>query len=335
MPTYRAVIRLLFALLVPALAASGVRAAPIEILVPAYMEPTMVGGVLDGPWRTLADGANQGRRISVILNPASGPGSLPPPTAWATASAAFRCDRCEDLLGFTSTRYGTRPIEEVKREIDAYYTHYPVTGIFLDELPSEADMLDVDGNGNLIHAPIWSARMAYYSELYQYIQSRGAPGNTRVVGNPGTRTVESFLTGADGYGRGADSLIVYENSAELLLGSPATSAYVPTPWNAASGYRDQLGYLVHTTSAAQLDSVLARIDANGGGIAFVTDGTDPAGPLDQRYTQLPSYWESLLAQAEVCLIPAPGALGLLLAGLLPIAWRRVNKTLSKPDLSRV
>ena len=38
------------------------------------------------------------------------------------AAAAFTCDRCESLLGFTSTRYGLRPIAEVEAEIDAYYS---------------------------------------------------------------------------------------------------------------------------------------------------------------------------------------------------------------------
>jgi len=302
------------------LCAGTAKAGPFEVFVPAYFEPTLQGGALTGPWQTLAQSAAQGMRLSVILNPASGPGPLPPPAVWAEATAAFRCDRCEDLLGFTSTRWGERPIEEVKAEIRAYYEHYPVTGIFLDELPSEADMLDVDANGALIRSPIWAARMAYYSELHAFVRSLGGPARGRVVANPGTRTIEAFLTGEAGYGPGADDLIVFENDAATLLGG----GYVPTPWNADPAYRDHLGYLVHSTDAAQLSTVLSRVQGNGARIVYVTDGTDPPGPTDARYTQLPTYWAALSAQAEVCEIPVPGSAALcLLAGLwLPIARRR-------------
>ena len=46
----------------------------------------------------------------------------------------------------------------------------------------------------------------------------------------------------------ADSLIVFENSAGVLLGG----AYVPTGWSQAPGYEDQLGYMVHSTGAGDL-----------------------------------------------------------------------------------
>ena len=301
---------------------SGARAAPFEIMVPAYFLPESTpGGALVGDWASLASATQGGLRVTAILNPASGPGTDLSPV-WANAAAAFRCDRCESLLGFVSTHYGERPIATVKAEIDAYYRWYPVTGIFLDEMPSEADMLDVVG-GALVHAPQWDATMAYYREIYQYIKAKAPAERTRVVGNPGTRTVEEFLAGEGGaLGPVADSLIVFENSAGVLLGG----AYVPTGWSQAPGYEDQLGYMVHSTGAGDLAQVLGQVDAFNGGIAYVTDGSfgpvGPGGQPDNRYTQLPTYWTSLLAQAEFCEVPAAGSAPLFALGLGLLGWRR-------------
>ena len=47
--------------------------------------------------------------------------------------------------------------------------------------------------------------------------SLGGAAGARVMGNPGTRTVEAFLTGDGRYGPGADSLMVFENRQEVLL----------------------------------------------------------------------------------------------------------------------
>ena len=302
------------------------RATPFEVMVPAYFRPASTAGALTGDWAALATAANAGLRVTAILNPASGPGAIQSPV-WADAASAFRCDRCEGLLGFVSTHYadGSRSLATVKAEIDAYYSWYPVTGIFLDEMPSEADMLDVVG-GVLVHDRLWNTKMAYYREIYQYIKSKGSAANTRVVGNPGTRTVEEFLQG-EGPGRGpvADSLIVFENSAAILLNSaglPSAQAFAPTGWSLQQSYEDQLGYMVHSTSAADLGQVLAKIDAFNGGIAYVTDGLFPPGGPDRRYTQLPTYWNSLIAQAEFCEVPVAASAPLFALGLGLLGLRR-------------
>lgn len=325
-PMYAAFARIIAAAVL-ALLISPSRAAPVELIVPAYFLPQFNDVSLTGDWATLAGASNNGYRVSAILNPASGPGAARSGT-WAAAAAAFTCDRCESLLGFTSTRYGLRPIAEVEAEIDAYYSWYPVTGIFLDELPSEADMLDVDVNGALIQGSQWDAKMAYYDRLYRYIKAKAPAGDTRVVGNPGTRAVEEFLTGellAGGslrYGPAADALIVFEGMADTLLGAKGQSRYVPTPWNSAPGasYADQLGYIVHTSAQERLADVLNRISSNGGGIAYVTDGAE--FPVDQRYTALPTNWNSLLAQAEFCEVPVLASGPLLALGLVLLAFNR-------------
>ncbi|MBP8310070.1 MAG: spherulation-specific family 4 protein [Burkholderiaceae bacterium] len=303
------------------------RAAPFEIMVPAYFLPESApAGGLAGDWAALATAADAGLRVTAILNPDSGPGAVQSPV-WADAASAFRCERCEGLLGFVSTRYGdgSRSLAAVKAEIDKYYLWYPVTGIFLDEMPSEADMPDVVG-GALIHAQEWEAKMAYYRDIYQYIKSKGSAADTRVVGNPGTRTVEEFLQG-EGPGRGpvADSLIVFENSASILLNSaglPSAQAFAPTGWSLQQGYEDQLGYMVHSTNAADLGQVLAKIDAFNGGIAYVTDGLFPPGGPDTRYTRLPTYWNSLVAQAEFCEVPVAASAPLFALGLGLLGLRR-------------
>ncbi|HPU53168.1 MAG TPA: spherulation-specific family 4 protein [Burkholderiaceae bacterium] len=305
-----------------AVALSPARAAPFEIMVPAYFLPeSSAGGALAGDWAALAAASNAGLRVTAILNPASGPGSDLSPV-WSNAASAFRCERCEGLLGFVSTHYGARPIATVKAEIDAYYRWYPVTGIFLDEMPSEADMLDVVG-GVLVHALQWDATMAYYREIYQYIKTKDSAERVRVVGNPGTRTVEEFLAGEGGaLGPVADSLIVFENSASVLLGG----GFVPTGWSQAPVYEDRLGYMVHSTGAGDLGQVLGQISAFNGGIAYVTDGSfvpdGTGGQADLRYTQLPGYWSALADQAAFCEVPVAASAPLFALGLGLLGMRR-------------
>jgi hypothetical protein len=321
MPALRSLATLIFA--VAALAFAVGRAAAFEIMVPAYFYPSVTGGTVSGDWAQLAQAADQGYKVTAILNPNSGPGAAQDPN-YLLAATDVRCAPCSGLLGFTFTQYGQRPIADVFADIDKYYAWYPVTGIFIDEMPSEVQMADLSRRAFYLD---------YYSRVYAYIQSKtGAfpekPSGTRVVANPGTRTEEIFLTGGtDGgvaYGKSADSLMVLESFYTTLK-----TGYTPSPWNTAKDYRDDLGYFVHTTGQSDVLDALNIIRNNGADIAYITNGTitfDGAGNItsDNRYTQLPGYWNLLLGQTEICLVPEPGSFALLALGLvvIPLSARR-------------
>ena len=315
-----------------ALFALGAAAAyAAEIIVPLYSVPTFNGaGGLQPDWQTLADAAHANYRITTVFNPANGPG-VALNNDFLRATTDYRaCGACSDLLGFVATRQNLtalRPIGDVKAEIDRYYAWYPVTGIFLDELPSEAEMFRAGPNGNLVPQALRDTYLAYYSDLYTYIKGKSGQFD-RVIANPGTRTDEAFLIGGVGsngtrYGQAADALTVFENTYNVL-----TNGYVPTPWNTARDYSDQLGYIVHSTSSSNLLNALNTIHTNGADIVYVTDRCDAATPgcsslIDNRYNQLPTYWDRLLATVgEVCVVPEPGSAALLLAGLVAMAATR-------------
>ena len=294
--------------------------AAFEIMIPAYFYPAGNPGASD--WGAIASAASAGYKVTAILNPNSGPGDSQDPN-YLSAAYGVRCGVCSEVLGFTFTRYGERPIDDVKKAIDGYYSFYPVSGIFLDEMVS-AYMLDPANVGKTYTDPmgatvtIKSANfyLNYYSELYKYIQGKhadtpfvkpnGTPvaTGTRVVGNVGINAAEITLTGGSGYGKLADDVIVLEQSYNFLVGNVPAGAdkYAVSDWNLTNpAYHDDLGYLIHSTSPSQLNNALQTIDHLGGGIAYVTDA--PVGP--DTFSQLTPYWNTLLANCTICPSPIP------------------------------
>lgn len=326
--------------------------ASFEVMVPAYFYP---GGYADaGPltaggadWAALASAASAGYKVTAILNPASGPGTALDPN-YLSAAYGVRCGVCSQVLGFVYTRYAERPIEQVKADIDRYYELYPVSGIFLDEMVSEY-MLGAENQtykgptGDIVTIKSAATYLAYYSELYRYIQTKTAASpfvkpngtpvatGTRVVGNVGINAAEITLTGGKvgnvTYGKLADDVIVLEQSYDFLVGNvaPGAEKYVVSEWNKSvpGDYRDNLGYLIHTTpTSAAAANALATIAADGGGIAYVTN----AGLGPDTFSQLSPYWSMLLANCTYCppaTVPEPSS-GALLAilGVAAIASRR-------------
>lgn len=309
--------------------------ATFEIMVPAYFYPAPgTQGATD--WATMASAASAGYQITAILNPEAGPGAAQD-GLYLNAAYGVRCGVCSQVLGFTYTRYGERPIEQVMADIDKYYRFYPVSGIFLDEMVSEY-MLRPDSVGKTYVDPLGatvtikpaSFYLDYYARLYTYIQGKtattpfvkpnGTPvaTGTRVVGNVGINAAEISLTGGFGYGKMADDVIVLENTAKFLT----DGSYTPSAWNFNSGYTDDIGYLIHTTpTLTDALGALATIAKNNGGIAYVTDG--PVGP--DTFGHLSPYWSSLIAACTFCpptTVPEPSSALLALIGMGALAVRR-------------
>jgi hypothetical protein len=91
-----------------------------------------------GPeWEVMFDHADDIAFAILNVNSGVGVGIDPVYVAMATRLQAAGIKR----LGYVSTRYGNRPIEEVKREIEKWFAFYSVDGIFADEQASEAGLL--------------------------------------------------------------------------------------------------------------------------------------------------------------------------------------------------
>ena len=86
-----------------------------------------------------ASDSSRNDNIHVIFNPASGPGSARDQNYLDSNNNGLLADFRNAggiTYGYVPTTFGTRPIADVKNDVDAYFTgHYAgfVDGIFFDE----------------------------------------------------------------------------------------------------------------------------------------------------------------------------------------------------------
>ncbi|HEX2557746.1 MAG TPA: spherulation-specific family 4 protein, partial [Nitrososphaera sp.] len=136
----------------------------------------------DAGWSDIihAKKENPGTKITVIVNPSSGPGSRD--SHWASVVNDLQ-DAGILVVGYIATSYAGRSIDSIKDDIDKYYDWYGVNGIFLDEVsPSDA---------------------SYYKSLRHYAEK--PTGTQDVILNPGAPVPLS-------YANAGDVIIVYENA---------------------------------------------------------------------------------------------------------------------------
>ncbi len=228
-----------------------------EFVVPAYFYP----GPQGSPWSDLTAAAS---RVSVtaILNPASGPGSARDANYVAAVSRLRNAGG--RVIGYVPTGFGSRPLDDVFADVDAYRDFYEIDGIFIDEMNNRGAQAVLD----------------FYGEIYSHVKSIDA--NWEVMGNPGTNTTESFLARPV-----ADRLVITED-----VGSKYES-FSPSVW--VSNYDSaHFVHLVHSEPSAetmQTDIEIA-ISRNAGAL-YITDDTLP-NPWDR----LPGYWAEELATIE-------------------------------------
>jgi hypothetical protein len=148
----------------------------------------------------------------------------------------------------------------VLTDINRYDSWYNVDGIFVDEMANTGP----------------AERLNYYRDIYNHVKS--IDSNWDVMGNPGTTTIEQYLTWPT-----ADRLMVFENVGATYPG------YSPSSWN-FNYDRSKFVHLVHTeaSSASMLSHLNLAVQRNAGGI-FVTDDV-----LPNPWNRLPAYWSSLV-----------------------------------------
>ncbi|MEQ1742315.1 MAG: spherulation-specific family 4 protein [Candidatus Nitrotoga sp.] len=247
----------------------------VNILLPAYFYPSSDSN--QSFWDEMTAAAGQ-VSITAIMNPDSGPG-LSVNSDYTTAVDAFRAAGGK-VVGYAHTSYGARSQADVLSAVASYSSFYNIDGIFLDEMSNT------------------SGDLAYYQSLYNSIKSTN-PGY-RIFGNPGTNTLESYLTAAD-------VLVTFENQTGY-------DAFTPDTWT--SNYTaDHFAHLLYnvTDETAMLANVALAADRNVGYL-YITDDTLP-NPWDT----LPHYWDAEVSAVSAISEPSSGLL--LLAGLGLIGFR--------------
>jgi Spherulation-specific family 4 len=227
---------------------SAATAAKLEIIVPAYFYPSP-----NSDWAELSAAASE-VPITAIMNPGNGPGSAQD-SNYVSAVNSLRAAGGR-VIGYIHTSYGARPLQQVLNDINRYQAWYNVDGIFIDEMANTGP----------------AERLNYYRDIYNHVKS--IEPSWEVMGNPGTTTIEQYLTWPT-----ADRLMVFENVGANY------PEYTPSVWN--SDYnRSSFVHLVHTEpsqTAMPLHLQLA-VQRNAGGI-YITDDV-----LSNPWDRLPSYW---------------------------------------------
>lgn len=243
-----------------------------NILLPAYFYPSSNPSL--SFWDEMTAAAGQ-VSITAIMNPNSGPGSSVN-SDYTTAVDAFRAAGGK-VVGYVHTSYGARTQAEVLLEVASYASFYNIDGIFLDEMSNQPGGL-----------------LAYYQSLYSNIKSTN-PGY-RVFGNPGTNTLESYLTAAD-------VLVTFENQTGY-------GTFTPDTWT-NNHTADHFAHLLYNVSdeAAMLPNVALAADRNVGYLYITNDTRVDENPWDT----LPDYWNAEVS--AISAIPEPSSGLLLLSGL--------------------
>jgi len=228
------------------------RSEVLEVVVPAYFYPSA-----GSDWNDL-NAAAADVPITAIMNPFNGPGNSLDGN-YVAAVNSFRAAGGR-VIGYVYTSYTARPLQQVLADIDRYDDWYNIDGIFVDEMTNTGP----------------AERLNYYRDIYNHVKSINP--NWEVMGNPGTTTLEQYLTWPT-----ADRLMVFENVGSSYPG------YTPSSWNFNYDSTNFV-HLVHTepSSANMLSDLALAVQRNAGGI-YVTDDVLP-NPWDR----LPAYWTTLV-----------------------------------------
>jgi serine/threonine protein kinase len=220
----------------------------LRLLVPAYFYPVGEGLV---QWDRLIDSPVASATVA-ILNTSSGPGKIADPNYASVVDRARQ--KGVTVIGYVSTKYGSRPLRDVKGDVDQWVRLYPeIQGIFFDEQASGSDQ---------VH---------YYANLYEYV--RKERGLALVITNPGTVCAEDYLS------RPASDVVCMAEAPKDF------NTYRHPGW--AGRYPPRcFGALLCNTDAEHMRARILEMGDKRIGYCYVTEGKEP-NPWDR----LPRYWE--------------------------------------------
>jgi hypothetical protein len=222
----------------------------LRLLVPAYFYPAGQG--LEEWERLLKGGARA--PITVVVNPNSGPGDTPDPLYGAIIRRAVSQGLIP--IGYVSTAYAKRPLEQVRSDIETWVRFYPeIRGIFFDSQASGPEHL------------------AYYVELRKLVAAK-IPREV-VVTNPGVLCSEDYFIRS-----AMDAACVFEYPEGFHR------FHLP-PW-AAHYPPDRFSVLPYRIGEVQaMRDVVAQAIKGRIGAIYVTDASG-----DNPWCRLPRYWEA-------------------------------------------
>jgi hypothetical protein len=229
----------------------------LQILLPLYSYPNWYDRE-KYLWKQVAAAA-QKVPIVAIINPNNGPDRSPPNADYQQGIKDLHQANVK-TIGYVRSNYGKRSLKAVKADIDLYFKHFNVAGIFIDESASARDKLD------------------YYQQLYKYIKSQS--DRYQVIINPGTDADEGYVSQSV-----ADVVVMFENQQREWnrYRPPAYLKKYPPQHFAA---------LIHTTANSRLmKTTLDRAAKERFGYIYITnDSTETAN--NNPWDTLPIYWHT-------------------------------------------
>jgi len=190
--------------------------------------------------------------MAVIINPDNGPGRhlfkdyLSPIQQLNSAGA--------ETLGYIPTRNGRMPLGKVRKELYTYFHDYHVNGVFLDEMPDQAN----------------KRNLRYYQRVTKLIWKLH-PG-AHIFGNPGTAFSRAFLS------TGIQTFVEEEDTGKNVLSAS------PSSWTGSLPSKSfaEIAYSTPDSLLPQVESALLGRNLYW---TYITDGKG-----SNPYAALPSYW---------------------------------------------
>ncbi|MEO0514189.1 MAG: spherulation-specific family 4 protein [Planctomycetota bacterium] len=270
----------------------------LGLMVPAYIFP---GGTTNlAAYDDLVDAASR-IPLTVILNPASGPGTSVEPAYNSIISDIQNAGG--QVIGYIPTTFGNRSVVDIVTDAQSYNSFYgngSFDGFFLDEMSNDA------------------ADLSLHQNIYTSLKL--IDPSFSIFANPGTEVPEAFFSLTQPT---ADTIVVFENFA---------SQY---PTNDPPSYYDnldasQLAQIIHTVPTtgdigATVTSIVDQAVSENTGWLYVTDDILP-NPFDT----LPGFFDSLVDEIEaINNIPEPTSLALLSLASLTLIGRSRRSSRSK------
>lgn len=220
------------------------------IIIPAYIYPN------DSIYNKIIESSSKlHENLIVILNPNNGP-SHSDSYAYNKYLEYISLIQVNNskIAGYVSTSYGGRSIDEVKSDIDMWISDYSIDYIFLDETSAQA------------------SQYSYYTELADYIQSKGK----KIINNFGIIPDTKY--------KAIDSIKIILEESAVNVNSLINSVDYQNWTNDKSTYNTN-AVLIHTANSNYIET----IDDYKAYWIYITDDA-----LENPWDSLPSYYEEFI-----------------------------------------
>ena len=222
----------------------------LQVLVPAYFYPSGPGLKA---WQHLMEATSK-IKIVAIANPSSGPGDRRNLDYYRIIQIAR--DKGMRVVGYISTKYGTRSLIDVQKDIDCWAEYYPqISGFFVDQQSSSAD------------------EVSFYLKIRDLARSKIR--DALVITNPGTMCHENYFAQSV-----SDVTCIFAGFEGFDQLKPPLSLKQYSPSRFAA-----LAYQIPDAKAMRQvikDAIIKRI-----GYLYISNSLK----VDNPWAELPVYWD--------------------------------------------